>query len=346
MGRSRPARHLEQHHDNAARAAAEAGDKTVLSEDEREALASRVQQRLDQDKPRYGRLGRALQRVLVRARHAQQPHRAHRRSGGRAHSAIDAGRAEALGRPGRPPQGRHPADFWVDRSSYDRCISRGMPGSMLPGFYNHNYQIVQTKDYVAILVEMVHDVRIIPLDRRPHLNANIRQWLGDSRGHFEGNTLVIETTNFNDKVLERGAAWGFGGNIKMVERFTRDRRGSRRLSVHDRRPEDFYAAVDGQHADGRDQGTDLRLRLPRRQPRAARHPRRRPRRRAQGRGQEEQLTTSGRAERAPPAARPRRALPSDSSRASRWPAPRSPLRSPSGFPRIIRLPPSSTRRNR
>jgi hypothetical protein len=91
----------------------------------------------------------------------------------------------------------------------------------MPGFYNHNYQILQTPGYVAIVVEMVHDARIIPLDKRPHLPSNIRQWLGDSRGHFEGNTLVVETTNLNDKVFERGAATGFGGNLRMVERFTR-----------------------------------------------------------------------------------------------------------------------------
>jgi hypothetical protein len=68
---------------------------------------------------------------------------------------------------------------------------------------------------------MIHDTRIIPLDGRAHLNQNVKQWLGDSRGHFEGDTLVVETTNFNDKVFERGAAWGFGGDIRMVERFKR-----------------------------------------------------------------------------------------------------------------------------
>jgi hypothetical protein len=113
------------------------------------------------------------------------------------------------------------ADSWLDRSAYDRCITRGVPGAMLPGFYNHNYQIVQAPGLVAIVVEMIHDARIIPLDGRPHLPSNIRQWLGDSRGHFEGNTLVVETTNVNDKVFERSASTGFGGNVKMVERFTR-----------------------------------------------------------------------------------------------------------------------------
>ena len=84
---------------------------------------------------------------------------------------------------------------WEDFSTYDRCLTRGMPGAMSPGFYNHNYQILQTPDYVAILVEMIHDARIIPLDGRAHLSPTAAQWLGDSRGHWDGNTLVIETTN-------------------------------------------------------------------------------------------------------------------------------------------------------
>jgi hypothetical protein len=113
------------------------------------------------------------------------------------------------------------ADSYLDRSSYERCITRGMPGAMLPGFYNHNYQILQSPGYVAILIEMIHDARIIRLDGAPHLNGSIRQWLGDSRGRWEGNTLVVETTNLNDKVFERGGSTGYGGNMKMIERFTR-----------------------------------------------------------------------------------------------------------------------------
>ena len=88
---------------------------------------------------------------------------------------------------------------------------------MLPTGYNNNYQIVQTSGYVGVLVEMIHDVRIIPLDGRPHLGPNIRQWLGDSRGHWEGNTLVVDTTNFTDKTAFRGS----GENLHLIERFTR-----------------------------------------------------------------------------------------------------------------------------
>jgi hypothetical protein len=88
---------------------------------------------------------------------------------------------------------------------------------MLPTAYNNNYRIVQTPGYVTINIEMIHDYRIIPLDGRPHLPQNVRQWLGDSRGHWEGNTLVIDTTNFTDKTAYRNST----ENLHVVERFTR-----------------------------------------------------------------------------------------------------------------------------
>ena len=92
----------------------------------------------------------------------------------------------------------------------------------MPGFYNHNYHILQTPNYVAIRVEMIHDTRIIPLDGRPHVKHPIQQWLGDSRGHWEGNTLVVETTNVTADLQDRGATvFAIGGNLRLVERFTR-----------------------------------------------------------------------------------------------------------------------------
>ena len=108
-----------------------------------------------------------------------------------------------------------PADTWEDRSLWERCITRGVP--MVPGPYNNNYQIVQTPGHVAILHEMIHDARVIPLDGRPHLPANVRQWMGDSRGHWEGTTLVVDTTNFTDKTNFRGS----GEKLHLTERFTR-----------------------------------------------------------------------------------------------------------------------------
>ena len=73
---------------------------------------------------------------------------------------------------------------WQEPSVFERCITRGLPASMMPGFYNHNYQILQTPDYVVIYAEMIHDTRIIPLDGRPHLDASVRQWMGDSRARW------------------------------------------------------------------------------------------------------------------------------------------------------------------
>ena len=99
-----------------------------------------------------------------------------------------------------------------------RCIIMDRAGPpMLPGAYNNNYQIVQTPGYVMILVEMIHHVRIIPLDGRPHLPQNVRQWMGDYRGRWEGETLVVETTNFTDKTAFQGSS----ENMRLTERFTR-----------------------------------------------------------------------------------------------------------------------------
>ena len=124
-------------------------------------------------------------------------------------------------------QGRGPADSPEDRSAFERCISRGLPGAMLPGFYNHNYQIVQTRDYVVINVEMIHDARIIPLATRSAAPAPIRNWMGSSRGRWDGDTLVVETANFNDKVREQSLiAFSSGENLRLTERFRRTGPGS------------------------------------------------------------------------------------------------------------------------
>jgi hypothetical protein len=105
-----------------------------------------------------------------------------------------------------------------DRTLQERCINWATGGPpMLPGGYNNNYQIVQSPGYVTITVEMIHDVRVIPTDGSPHLPVSIRQWMGDPRGHWEGDTLVVDTTNFTNKTNFRGS----GENMHLVERFTR-----------------------------------------------------------------------------------------------------------------------------
>jgi hypothetical protein len=116
------------------------------------------------------------------------------------------------------------ADSAEIRSLYDRCITRGVPGSMMPAIYGNSYQIVQAPGYVAIRYEMIHETRIIPLDRRPHVGDAIRTYMGDARGRWDGNTLVVETTNFNGKNAADVAGYGSPDrgatpNLRVVERF-------------------------------------------------------------------------------------------------------------------------------
>jgi hypothetical protein len=112
----------------------------------------------------------------------------------------------------------HPADGPEDRSPSDRCIVGFNAGPPLtPGGYNQNMQVVQTRDYVVLVTEMVHTARIVPLDGRPRPNDGIRQWSGEARGRWEGDTLVIETTNFRQDRAWRGAT----GSMKLIERLTR-----------------------------------------------------------------------------------------------------------------------------
>ena len=112
---------------------------------------------------------------------------------------------------------KHPADRAQDRSLAERCLLWDAEPPMLPAPYNSTYQIVQTPKYVMILIEMMHDVRIIPLDGSPHPPQNVRLWMGDSRGHWEGATLVVETTNFTNKASLQGS----DENLHVTERFTR-----------------------------------------------------------------------------------------------------------------------------
>jgi hypothetical protein len=195
----------------------ELAGKQVLTEQEAVEYQRRVQEQADATPP--GVLGRALGGYWFER------------------GAVVAGRRSSL--IVDPPDGRippltpaaqklaaaraqernlHPADGPEDRSLQERCLLWGSAGPpMLPGPYNSNYQIVQSRGYVMIFVEMIHDARIIPLDGRPHLSPEIRLWLGDPRGHWEGNTLVVDTTNFNGQTAFRGS----GENLHLIERFTR-----------------------------------------------------------------------------------------------------------------------------
>jgi hypothetical protein len=118
-------------------------------------------------------------------------------------------------------RGPYAADSWTDRNLAERCITRGAP--KLPGGYNNNFQIYQPPGYVVIFQEMIHETRVIPLDGRPHAGKNIQLWMGDSRGHWEGDTLVIDTTNFNDKIISNNfnCCGASGASLHVVERLTR-----------------------------------------------------------------------------------------------------------------------------
>ena len=117
----------------------------------------------------------------------------------------------------------HPADGPEDRLLRERCIlwdgnnDTGAGPPMMPSAYNNNFQLVQTADHVLLLKEMVHETRVVPLDGRPPMHDSVRQWLGSSRGHWEGETLVIETTNLTDKTYFQGTS----EHMRLTERFTR-----------------------------------------------------------------------------------------------------------------------------
>ena len=143
-----------------------------------------------------------------------------------------------------PPSGRFPPltpegqkarisqprgdDTWEDRHIWERCVTRGgMPNAMFPRSYNNNMQVFQTPDHVVMLLEQVHEVRVVPLDGRPPLPGHIGQWNGDARGHWEGDTLVVVTTNLDHRVsaLQPWSAFsshdGSGEGMMLIERFTR-----------------------------------------------------------------------------------------------------------------------------
>jgi len=143
-----------------------------------------------------------------------------------------------------PPDGRVPVMKWAeDKRDYDlehipdapehetpwvRCITRGYPAGMFPAGYNNAYEIIQIPGYVVLVLEMIHETRIIPIDGRPRLGEGIRQWNGEPRGRWEGNTLVVESTNYNNKgSIATSAATGRirgipqSESLHVVERFTR-----------------------------------------------------------------------------------------------------------------------------
>ena len=144
---------------------------------------------------------------------------------------------------------RGPADSWDDRSLWDRCITVGLPFVMFPTGYNNNVKILQTRGYVTITHEMIHDTRIVPLDGRPHPSPAIRQYMGDSRGRWEGNSLVIDVTNFHPSITTFhpfATFRGSGARLHLIERYTRTGVDQMRYEVTVDDPDTFerpYTAV-------------------------------------------------------------------------------------------------------
>ena len=130
--------------------------------------------------------------------------------------------------------GNGPFESTTDFTNYDRCITRGIVGSVLPVVYGNGNRILQTPNEVVISYEMVHDTRIIPIDGRPHIGSKIRQYLGDARGRWEGNTLVVETTNLTDQtsIGANGNGLRHSADMKIVERFTRNAADELKYEIH------------------------------------------------------------------------------------------------------------------
>jgi len=200
----------------------ELGDREFYTDDEIAVLEGRAARRMDKAPDT------SVQTGLVHAEYLTDPGR-HVDESGRTSLIVDpkTGRmpprtadaemrqkAAAAARANGPPGGR--VDSYHDRPLYERCITRGLPSTIMPTLYNNNIRITQGPGYVAIVHEMIHETRVVPLDGTPF--TGIKSYLGESRGHWEGDTLVIESHNFNGKAGYRGSS---GENLVLTERFTK-----------------------------------------------------------------------------------------------------------------------------
>ena len=229
---------------------------------------------------------RRLQRLLAGSRTERDPHRRrraqldHHRSAERPHARAHGSGQEAARRDRRAHRKYGEFDHPEMRPLADRCLlsfgsNAGPP--MLPNyFYNNNYTIVQTPDHIMIMAEMVHDVRIIRLNAKAHVSARNQPWLGDSIGRWEGDTLVVETTNIHPMQREQTSIlWAYRGaseNLKVTERFTRTGPDTivYRFTMED--PDRVHRAVHRRAAVHEDRRNGLRVRVPRGQLRDDQHP--------------------------------------------------------------------------
>jgi hypothetical protein len=196
----------------------ELGNRAVYTEEEAAKLEGRAGRRMEGPPE-------SVQPGLTHAQYMTDPGR--RLADGRTSLIVDPpdGRIPPLTAEGKARVARQPnraasgavISSWLDRGNQERCITYGLPTASLPTLYNNNIMIVQTPDTAVIVHEMIHEARVIPLDGRPSLSRNIGQWIGSSRGHWEGDTLVVETGNFSGQNNFRGATSG----LHLVERYTR-----------------------------------------------------------------------------------------------------------------------------
>ena len=199
----------------------ELGDRELYTDEEIAGLEARAAQRLDQppDESTPGNLVHA-QYMTDAGRYVDESRRTSLiidpPNGRIPPLTPEAEQRQARARAAAPARTGGRADSWLDRTLMERCITRGLPGAILPGLYNNNIRITQAPEYVAIVHEMVHETRVVPLDGSAFIG--MRGYMGESRGRFEGDTLVVETRNFNGKAGFRGSS---GENLRLTERYTR-----------------------------------------------------------------------------------------------------------------------------
>jgi hypothetical protein len=209
------------------------GTRNELTDAEFAALAAQMQRRIDEMEAEFDlETADTSTAGQVGSPTSPQPHWQERgRPSRQASLIIDPpdGRMPPLTPPARARnqaiqagrKSRGPADSYTDRSLYDRCVTRGVIGSILPVIYNNGNEIVQAPGYVVIRNEMIHESRIVPLDGRPYVGPAIRLWMGDSRGRWEGETLIVETRNLTARTgISQGGGNPHSEALVITERFT------------------------------------------------------------------------------------------------------------------------------
>jgi len=214
------------------------GDKLLLSDEEFSARAAQAQRQAAADTEEFVAPVPGAAAVLAGAGSGPPGHWGERGRPQRQTSLVvdpPSGRIPPMTAEGQKRTAAIPATLYYDNSGagvfngpedlsvYDRCITRGLIGSMVAVGYNAGNQIVQGRGWVALRNEMIHEARLIPLDGRPHASSTIRTYMGDSRGHWDGTTLVVDTTNFNGRtgVGANGRAIYHSDALRVRERFTR-----------------------------------------------------------------------------------------------------------------------------